>query len=80
MQAWICVGETIKRGIGSGAETIGRGIGGGAETIGRGIKKGYTATASLVGLGPQADVLARLKSHFENMQEGNLAIVLDNPD
>ena len=71
---------TLGRGIGGGAETIGRGIGGGAETIGRGIKKGYSATASLVGLGPRADVLARLKSHFENMQEGNLAIVLDNPD
>ena len=71
---------TVGSGITEGVGTLGRGIGGGAETIGRGIKKGYTATTSLVGLGPRANVLARLKSHFESMQEGNMAIVLDNPE
>ena len=69
----------VGTGITEGVGTLGRGIGDGAETIGRGIKKGYEATASLVGLGPR-DVLARLKDHFENMEEGNMVIVLDNPD
>ena len=57
---------------------VGSGVTSGFGAIGSGIKKGYNKTTSFIGLGPQSDAMAKLKSHFESLQDGSMVIILDN--
>ena len=59
---------------------VGSGIRGGAGSFRRGIKTGFNKTANLVGLGPQSDAMAKLRSHFESLQDGSMVIILDNAE
>ena len=57
---------------------VGSGVTSGFGAIGSGIKKGYSKTTSFIGLGPGSDAMAKLKGHFESLQDGSMVIILDN--
>lgn len=54
--------------VGTGLTKVGTGITDGVGTVGKGFKKGFSATAGLVGLGgSKSESIAKLKNHFETM-------------
>ena len=72
------VGTGLSKGVGS----VGTGLSKGVGAVGTGFQAGYNNTVGTAldatGLKKKSDAMAKLRTHFEALQDGSMVIIIDN--